>query len=55
MKPRVITPCTGHCILSIDEICNGCYRTLHEIAIWYKSSDEVRQEIKEKCLERKPK
>ena len=52
-KPRVMTPCRGECILSPDQICHGCKRTLHEISIWYKSDDKARLEIIKNCEERK--
>jgi len=43
---RIESPCIGVCV--IDEasgLCEGCLRTLHEIAIWGSSSAEQRQAV----------
>ena len=53
MKAKVMTPCRGECIMSPEMICHGCKRTLHEISIWYKSTNKVRLEILEEVSKRK--
>jgi uncharacterized protein len=45
-RRRVESPCIGVCV--IDEatgLCEGCLRTLEEIAIWGASSAEQRREV----------
>ncbi len=45
-RRRVESPCIGVCV--IDEasgLCEGCLRTLDEIAIWGSSSAEQRREV----------
>ena len=45
-RRRVESPCIGVCV--IDEasgLCEGCLRTLEEIALWGSSSPAQRREI----------
>lgn len=40
------TPCIGVCqIDKQNKICVGCYRTLEEIGVWRRMSDEERDRI----------
>ena len=45
-RRRVESPCVGVCL--IDEatgLCEGCLRTLDEVALWGSSSAQQRREI----------
>jgi uncharacterized protein len=45
-RRRVESPCVGVCL--IDEqrgLCEGCLRTLDEVALWGSSSPQQRREI----------
>lgn len=48
------SPCQKKCRINKGQ-CAYCYRTMHEIANWLKYTDEERDEIIKKCLERKDK
>jgi uncharacterized protein len=39
------SPCTGVCSVSAKGICQGCGRTLDEIAAWSGASEVLRQAI----------
>lgn len=39
----MLTPCTGVCTINEHGLCDGCYRTLDEIAGW-SQMDEARRE-----------
>ncbi len=43
--PGVASPCIGICRLSDDDVCEGCLRTLDEIAEWSTVSDDRRRAI----------
>ena len=50
---RVLSPCTGVCrIDSADARCQGCARTLHEIARWTAMSEAERDRIMRELPER---
>ena len=52
-RRRVESPCIGVCV--IDEasgLCEGCLRTLEEVALWGSSTAEQRREILDR-LERR--
>jgi uncharacterized protein len=38
----VSSPCIGQCLLNMDNICIGCFRTIHEITVWSQVDDETR-------------
>jgi predicted Fe-S protein YdhL (DUF1289 family) len=40
----IASPCTGVCRLDDDQICLGCFRSLHEIAQWSQmtASQQIR-------------
>lgn len=53
-RRRVESPCIGVCV--IDEVaglCEGCLRTLDEIAIWGSSSVAQRREVLARVEERR--
>ncbi len=49
------SPCIRNCCLNDQDICLGCYRSLHEILIWQAASVEEKQKILRNCAERKQK
>lgn len=48
----VQSPCIGVCCLD-EEVCEGCGRTLLEIAQWSTMSNEQRQYVMKRVEERK--
>lgn len=53
-RRRIESPCVGVCV--IDEasgLCEGCLRTLQEIALWGSSSAAQRREILTRVDERR--
>jgi predicted Fe-S protein YdhL (DUF1289 family) len=45
-RRRVESPCVGVCVVDgASGLCEGCLRTLEEIALWGGSSAAQRQEI----------
>jgi predicted Fe-S protein YdhL (DUF1289 family) len=44
----MISPCIKVCVLSENNICTGCFRTLDEIKTWTKMTDLKRHEICER-------
>lgn len=50
-KPRpIITPCIGVCTMAADGLCEGCARTLDEIAQWGSLDAEQRQHLMDEVL-----
>lgn len=43
--PAVASPCINVCRLRTDGVCEGCGRTLDEIAEWSAASDARRRQI----------
>ncbi len=43
--PGVASPCISVCRLNGDDVCEGCHRTLDEIAEWSSVSDDRRRAI----------
>lgn len=41
----VASPCIGVCVVNLNRICQGCFRTLDEIAGWSTASDVEKQRI----------
>ena len=47
-KPVIETPCDGNCIIDPDTgYCEGCQRTMTEIAKWTSYTPEQRQKVME--------
>jgi predicted Fe-S protein YdhL (DUF1289 family) len=46
----VLSPCIGVCSLDADGICEGCLRTVAEIARWPQMGDEERLHLMETVL-----
>jgi len=42
----ITSPCVQVCVMLPDEdVCSGCYRTLEEIALWGRLSEQERAEV----------
>jgi len=39
------SPCVGVCVLTEDDLCEGCWRTLDEIARWSTATPGERRAI----------
>jgi predicted Fe-S protein YdhL (DUF1289 family) len=46
----VLSPCVGVCTLGSDGLCQGCLRTVDEIAAWSRMSDAERLHVMEVLL-----
>ncbi len=45
-RRRVESPCIGVCVIEeANGLCEGCLRTLEEIALWGSSSAEQRRQV----------
>lgn len=45
-KEEIETPCNGNCLIDPDTgYCEGCWRTMTEIAKWTKYTPEKRREV----------
>lgn len=42
------SPCTGHCVLDEQGVCEGCGRTIEEIVAWSSLDAESRREVLER-------
>lgn len=49
----VASPCTGVCLLSSAKICQGCFRSVGEIAAWSSMSSKKRLEAVENAKSRR--
>lgn len=52
MYKPIASPCISVCLLDEKDMCVGCYRTADEITQWMECSDEIKQDILKKSLER---
>ncbi|MGZ8162965.1 MAG: DUF1289 domain-containing protein [Methylobacter sp.] len=44
-RDRVASPCIRNCCLNNDDICLGCFRSLHEIINWTQVDKETLQQF----------
>jgi predicted Fe-S protein YdhL (DUF1289 family) len=51
--PAIASPCINVCRIGADGLCEGCRRTLDEIAIWSSASDSRRRAILTMVAERR--
>lgn len=49
----VLSPCIGVCSLGPDGLCEGCLRTVDEIAAWSRMSDDERLRVMDTLLPRR--
>lgn len=46
MRDEISSPCVKLCVVHPEErLCVGCYRTIEEIAVWSRLTDEARAAI----------
>jgi predicted Fe-S protein YdhL (DUF1289 family) len=48
----VQSPCVNICVLGLDKICAGCYRSLEEITVWSDATKDQRLAIVEAARKR---
>jgi predicted Fe-S protein YdhL (DUF1289 family) len=48
---RIVSPCQNVCKIEND-VCIGCFRTLSEISVWSRLSDDKRTKIMESLKKR---
>ena len=52
-KYNVNSPCINVCIIDTDSgFCEGCWRTLDEVNIWRRASDQTKLDIIERLHQR---
>jgi predicted Fe-S protein YdhL (DUF1289 family) len=45
-QPHVPSPCLSVCVMDPQtEVCAGCWRTLEEIGVWSRISDEAKRQV----------
>jgi hypothetical protein len=49
-KARILTPCIGVCTVGQHGFCEGCFRTLDEIASWARLAEHERLAIMNEVL-----
>lgn len=55
MSSDVPSPCVSRCMLDQNEICEGCFRSVKEIRMWYKWNYAKKLKALENIAERKKK
>ena len=50
----VASPCTGVCVIGEDGLCEGCTRTLAEIAVWSTATIADKRAILAAITARRP-
>lgn len=53
MNSKVKSPCTHVCTKDENGICLGCFRSIDEIRMWYKLSDEEKLKVIETAENRR--
>ncbi len=48
----VRSPCVLVCTLDENDVCLGCHRTLEEIDLWSRATEQQRREIVAACATR---
>lgn len=47
------SPCVRNCCLDEDDVCLGCFRSIHEIMMWNEADQDERLAILERAASRK--
>ena len=51
--PHVPSPCLSVCVMDPQtEVCAGCWRTLEEIGVWSRMSDEAKRQVWQRIQQR---
>ncbi len=53
MEPIVDSPCVRNCCLNDEDICLGCFRSLHEITRWSTLDNQGKQRVLDAVAQRK--
>ena len=52
-QPHVPSPCLSVCVMDPQtEVCAGCWRTLEEIGVWSRISDEAKRQVWQRIQQR---
>ena len=52
-QPHVPSPCLSVCVMDPQtEVCAGCWRTLEEIGVWSRISDEAKRKVWQRIQQR---
>ena len=52
-QPHVPSPCLSVCVMDPQtEVCAGCWRSLEEIGVWSRISDEAKRQVWQRILQR---
>lgn len=52
-QPNVPSPCLSVCVMDPQtEVCAGCWRSLEEIGVWSRISDEAKRQVWQRILQR---
>jgi predicted Fe-S protein YdhL (DUF1289 family) len=52
-QPNVPSPCLSVCVMDPQtEVCAGCWRTLEEIGVWSRISDEAKRQVWQRIQQR---
>ena len=49
----VASPCIGVCVIGDDDLCEGCARTLTEIAGWSTATPDAKRAVLARVAERR--
>jgi predicted Fe-S protein YdhL (DUF1289 family) len=50
---QIASPCVRQCCLDKNDICLGCFRTLSEIVSWSALDAAQKQDVIDKCSQRR--
>ena len=52
-QPHVPSPCLSVCVMDPQtEVCAGCWRSLEEIGVWSRISDEAKRQVWQRIQQR---
>jgi predicted Fe-S protein YdhL (DUF1289 family) len=52
-QPHVPSPCLSVCVMDPQTaVCAGCWRTLEEIGVWSRISDEAKRQVWQRIQQR---
>jgi predicted Fe-S protein YdhL (DUF1289 family) len=52
-QPHVPSPCLSVCVMDPQTaVCAGCWRTLEEIGVWSRISDEAKRKVWQRIQQR---
>ncbi|MBE9540132.1 MAG: DUF1289 domain-containing protein [Proteobacteria bacterium] len=51
-EPEPASPCISVCVLNMDDICMGCYRSAEEVTDWFMASAQQKRDILQRAQQR---